>query len=381
MPDTPPPLFGPTQRRMISGSLVVLAVGAAAAAVVYGLILVGDVVGFLSNVLWPLAIAGVLALILRPIVGFFVRRFRLRRPAAVILLFGIFVLLAALGLVLVLPPLVDQILNFIAYAPTLWANAIAYVDLHYPQWVALIQRQMANPTIRHAADGLTTELQAMISHAIPSLRAAGGGLLGLAAFITHVAVIPVYLFFFLLARGEPVQKIKPNLPFLGTSVRDDIVFLLREFVGIVESFFRGQLLIGLIMGVLLALGFTTIGLKFGLIIGLIVGVLNIIPYLGTIVGLAVTLPLAFFQPDGGWELVALVLLVKAIVQAIESWVLTPKIMGERTGLHPVAIIVAIFFWGTVFDGVLGMLLAIPLTAFFVTAWRLVKRKYFKAAAA
>jgi len=152
----------------------------------------------------------------------------------------------------------------------------------------------------------------------------------------------------------------------------------REFVSIVESFFRGQMLIGLFMGVLLALGFTLVGLKFGLFIGLALGLLNIVPYLGTIVGLAVALPLAFFQPGGGWQIVGLVLLVKIIVQAIEGWVLTPKIMGDRTGLHPVTIIVAIFFWGTAFGGVLGMLLAIPLTAFFVTAWRLAKQKYFAA---
>ena len=106
--------------------------------------------------------------------------------------------------------------------------------------------------------------------------------------------------------------------------------------------------------------------------------LNIIPYLGTIIGLAIALPLAFFQPGGGWQLVGLVLLVKAVVQCVESWVLTPKIMGHHTGLHPVAIIVAVFFWGTAFEGILGMLLAIPLTAFFVTAWRLAKRNYFAA---
>src|SRR5690606_3555534 len=98
--------------------------------------------------------------------------------------------------------------------------------------------------------------------------------------------------------------------------------------------------------------------------------------LGTIVGLAVTLPIAFFQPDGGWQLIALILLVMVIVQTIEGWSVTPKIMAFQTGLHPAAIIVAVFFWGTAFDGVLGMLFAIPLTAFFVTAWRLVRRKYF-----
>jgi predicted PurR-regulated permease PerM len=104
-------------------------------------------------------------------------------------------------------------------------------------------------------------------------------------------------------------------------------------------------------------------------------VLNIVPYLGTIIGLAVTLPLAFFQPGGGWQLVGLVLLVKIVVQNIEGWFLTPQIMGHRTGLHPVAIIVAIFFWSTALDGLLGLVLAIPLTAFIVTAWRLARRKY------
>jgi predicted PurR-regulated permease PerM len=129
------------------------------------------------------------------------------------------------------------------------------------------------------------------------------------------------------------------------------------------------------MGVLLALGFTIIGLKFGLFIGLMLGILNIVPYLGTIIGLSIALPLAFLQPAGGVNLVGLVLLVFVIVQNIEGWYLTPKIMGHRTGLHPVTIIVAIFFWGTALGGILGMILAIPLTAFFVTAWRLLKRKY------
>jgi predicted PurR-regulated permease PerM len=97
-----------------------------------------------------------------------------------------------------------------------------------------------------------------------------------------------------------------------------------------------------------------------------------------VVGLVLTLPLAFLQPEGGPKLALLVLAVYAIVQNIEGWFLTPKIMGDRTGLHPVIIIVAIFFWGTAFNGVLGMILAIPLTAFFVTAWLLLKKKYFNA---
>ena len=71
-------------------------------------------------------------------------------------------------------------------------------------------------------------------------------------------------------------------------------------------------------------------------------------------------------------------LVFVVVHAIESWILTPRIMGRQTGLHPAVIIVAIFFWGTALGGILGMILAVPLTAFFVTAWRLARRKYLAA---
>jgi predicted PurR-regulated permease PerM len=368
----------PSQRRTIGFTLTLAALFGAVSLIIAGFIVLGRMVSFFSSVLWPLAVAGVLALILRPIVDLFVGRLKLRRPASVTLLYGLASLVFAVFLFLLLPPLIDQLLTFITYVPTLWANAGNYIERHYPDWVALAQRQLANPTVRQLADAALVEARGLLSHTLPSLKAAGGGLLGVGAFAANIALIPVYLFFFLLSSGEPTRHLRNQLPFLKSSLREDLVFLVREFIGIVESFFRGQLLIGLIMGALLAVGFTLIGLKFGLVIGLFVGVLNIVPYLGSIIGIAITLPLAFLQPAGGWQLVGLVVLVKVIVQTIEGWFLTPKIMGERTGLHPVTIIVAIFFWGTAFDGILGMLLAIPLTAFFVTAWRLAKHKYLPA---
>jgi predicted PurR-regulated permease PerM len=374
--ETPPPFFTASQQRVIATSMTVLAIAATAATGVGAFIVLAHFVGFFSSVLWPLLVAAVLALVLRPVVNSLEKRLRLHRTAAVVLLYGVFVLLAAAGLFLIIPPLIDQSLTFVEYAPSLWNSAKDYLTQHYPQWVQFAQRQLGNPTVHSLVDSLTAEMKAALGRAMPSLSAAGGSVVGVFAFITHLAIIPVYLFFFLLARGDPTRKLQPNLTFLSPGVRHDVVFLAREFIGIVESFFRGQLLIGLIMGVLLAIGFTIIGLKFGLVLGLIIGILNIVPYLGTIIGLTVTLPLAFLQPDGGWKLVGLVLLVKLIVQSIEGWVLTPRIMGARTGLHPVAIIVAIFFWGTAFHGVLGMLVAIPVTAFFVTVWRLAKRKYF-----
>jgi len=374
--DSPKRFLTDSQRRVVGYALTLLGLLGIAALLVISFVALGRMAAFFSGVLWPLACAGVLALMLRPIVEIGEKRLGLRRMASVILLYGLFLIFTAGLLVLLVPPLVDQILDFVAYAPTLWKNVTAYTTRVYPEWIALIQRQMENPTMRQVVNNLTDEMNGLLSHALPSLKAAGIGLLGVFAFAAHLAIVPIYLFFFLLSRTEPTHDLGEHLSFLSHSVRADVIFLVDQFIAIVVSFFRGQLLIGLIMGFLLASGFTLVGLKFGLFIGLVLGVLNIIPYLGTMIGLAVTLPLAFFQPGGGWQLLGLVLLVKIMVQNIEGWFLTPKIMGDRTGLHPVTIIVAIFFWGTAFGGVLGMLFAIPLTAFFVTLWRLLRRKYF-----
>ncbi len=369
------PLLSPTQRR-IAGFALGLFAFIAAGALMVGLAFLGVfLIGMFSGVLWPLVSAGIMALVLMPLVLLLERKLRFTRLSSVISIFGAFLLvLTALGVTIV-PPAVSQLLDFIGFIPALWERAVAYGEQNYPQWVEAAQRYLANPTIKNAVQKLMADAQGLVSHAIPSLKAAGSGLLSLFGVLTSLAVIPIYLFFFLLSSGDPTKNLGDHLSFLKPGPRADIVFLVREFVSIIVAFFRGQLIIGLIMGVMLALGFTVIGLKFGLFIGLMLGILNIVPYLGTIIGLGVALPLAFLQPEGGVQLVFLVLAVFIVVQNIEGWYLTPKIMGDRTGLHPVTIIFSIFFWGTALGGILGMILAIPLTAFFVTAWRLVKRKY------
>lgn len=371
--DSSTPLLSDTQRRIAGFALTMLAFVGSTALIIAVFAGLGQLLGFFSSVVWPLAVAGVLALILRPIVDWMESRLRMNRPLAVAVLYIITLLLLAGVLILVLPPLIDQIIGLAAYLPDLWDKIVTIAEDKYPA----VHRQFEKWGVSNVTEIVGKEAKSLLTQALPTMKAAFGGLLDTFAFITHVVVIPVYLFFFLLMRGEPADRLDGHLPFLKPGVRDDVVFLANEFVSIVVSFFRGQLIIGLIMGILYAIGFSLIGLKFGMFIGLALGLLNIIPYLGTILGLATTMPLAFFQDGGGWHLVGWVIVVKLVVQAAESWVLTPKIMGDRTGLHPVAIIFAVFFWGTAFHGILGMLLAVPLTAFFVTAWRLAKRKYFR----
>ena len=366
------------QRKLVGFTLTLLALLAAVALLGLVVWVLGWLIGRFSGVLWPLAVAGVLALILRPVVGILEARLKLRRLPAVALLYGLVLVLAGGLALVVIPPIARQLADFIAFLPKLWDSAVAFVEQHYPDWKVVGERYLGSPTVHSLVTSLLDQLHALAGKLLPSLQAAGSGVLSAFGFVTALAVVPIYLFFFLLSRGEPADQLADHLTFLSPEVRADLVFLVREFIAIVVAFFRGQLLIGLLMGILFAAGFSVVGLEFGLFIGLALGILNIVPYLGTIIGLAITLPLALFQPDGGWLTVGLAAAVFIVVHAIDSWLLTPRIMGRQTGLHPVVIIAAIFFWGSALGGILGMILAVPLTAFFVTAWRLVKQKYLAA---
>lgn len=372
------PLLSPTQRRLAASAIglaAVLAIGAAALLIFLGL---ARFLAAFSGVIWPLATAGILALILRPVVALFERRLRVRRTMAVVLLYGLF-LIGVTGLVLTfVPALISQLIDLFAYLPTLWQNTLAWGEQHFPEWLTVARRYLENPAVKGVLDGLAQQAQDLLAHVAPTLKSAGAGLFNVFGLVASLAVIPVYLFFFLLTDDDPTKELPDHLGFLKPELRDDLIFLVREFLGILIAFFRGQILIGLIMGVLLAVGFSLAGLKFGLVLGLLIGLLNIVPYLGSILGLSIVLPLALFQSGGGAALMGGCLAVFSAVQLLEGWFLTPRIMGEQTGLHPVAIIVAVFFWGQALDGVLGMLLAVPLTAFFVIVWRLAKQKYFHA---
>jgi predicted PurR-regulated permease PerM len=376
MTDRAPTLFSPSQRKLIGFAAGLASFLAIIALIVFIFVVASRLVGHFSGVLWPLAIAGIVALMLRPVAGFLERKLHISRVLSVIILYALVVLALAGILFAILPAVISEIIDLFQSLPEIWRTAVAFVQSHYPDWVAKIQVQMENETVRNLVDEGAMKLRDLAMATVPGLLAAGGHVIGLFGAAAGLAIIPIYLFFFLQSDEEPTTHLADYLPFLREGTRDDVVFLAKEFIGIVVTFFRGQLLIGLIMGILLSIGFSLAGLKFGILMGMTIGILNIIPYLGTIIGLSAALPTAFFQPGGGVTLAGITLGIFIVVQVIEGYLLTPRIMGKSTGLHPVTIIIAIFFWGTALGGILGMVLAIPLTAFLVTVWRLAKRKYF-----
>jgi predicted PurR-regulated permease PerM len=340
-------------------------------------LLLGLFISKFSNILLPLAVAGILAMMLKPFHRFLTRMMKGRKWLAVVVVF--LSILIPLGLMIAVfgVTLVNQSMEL-------------YQDIKDPELSEKIDRYVEEtmPAIREFWE--KHELEEKLKAALDEHGAlfvswgrkfgegalnAWGSVFQAAAGLLGWFVLPIYLAYFLV--GEPIGKgkLEDFMPFLKEGTRKDLSYLVFEFVGIVVSFFRGQLVIALIQGVLFAVGFSLVGLGYGFTIGLILGLLNVVPYLGSMVGLSVALPMALFQTGGGPVMLGLVLVVFTVVQCIEGYVLTPRIMGEQTGLHPLMIMIAIFFWGSVFGGITGMLLAIPLTAFLVVFWRLARTKY------
>ena len=406
-----------------------------------------------GGVIWSLAISGMLAILLRPVVGFFEEKARLGRFASILLLYALVITTAGSATWFLGGKVIYQTKEFLGTAadwperleekakkslpPETWESISGQVDAFKEYWNEILgqeknlvvllpaseqavydtldvdQRETFRAldpdersaffTIMEKAEQIiylerkATEIRNRAMEAMEKqggelaeksaavIKSAWSGLLGFFAQMTYLAVIPIYLFYFLGSNRNLIDELEKELGFLSDSVKEDVVFLIREFVGILVSFFRGQLLIGVLMGVGYAIGFSISGLKFGITLGLLFGLLNIVPYLGSIVGIVTALLVAYLQPagiaeTGEWSVLIGCGISFAVVQLIESYYLTPRIMGQQTGLHPVVVMVSIFFWGTALGGILGMIFGIPLTAFIIIAWRLLCRKYFHRAA-
>jgi predicted PurR-regulated permease PerM len=174
-------------------------------------------------------------------------------------------------------------------------------------------------------------------------------------------LVPVYAFYFLLEKRGIEREWTDYLPLRNSEFKDELVFILRSINDYLIVFFRSQLLVAMCDGLLYTLGFLIIGLPYAFIIGLMATLLTMIPFLGAITTCVAAL-LVGFASSGDWVLPAKVIAVFAVVQTLEGLVISPKIMGDRVGLHPLTIIIAVMVGTTLLGGLLGGILAIPLTA-------------------
>ena len=365
----------PRQRTTVATALTILGVIVILGAVGLLTWVVTAFLGYFSSVFLPLAVGGVVAMVFRPYYQLLHEKLRLPMPLAVLAVFlSVLVPLGAFGWFFG-ALLADQISEMVTQFPAWWERLVSQARQQWPEVREFLETNTWALRVREAAESQGGAIVAGLQQVGVRAMSAGRGVLGAVGGFLSWIMFPVYFAFFLAAGRSVSADLEHYFPFFKPETRRDVVFLLTEFVNIIVAFFRGQLIIAFLQGLLYAFAFSLVGLQYGFVLGLLLGFLNIIPYLGSMIGLGIGLPLAYFQPGGGATTLVLVFVAFVVVQSIESYVLTPRIMGSRTGLHPMVIIVAVFFWGTAIQGLLGMILAIPLTAFLVVFWRLLREKY------
>ncbi|MFZ0918416.1 MAG: AI-2E family transporter [Candidatus Udaeobacter sp.] len=379
-----------------------------------------NVISFLQPILIPVAIAVILTYLLDPLVTK-MSRGTLSRTKAVALVFAIaFFALGGLAAWLI-PTISIQSANFARQVPAYTERARDYTaDLIYrfdqtfglpggahgksastslTNWLigpGASPSPRAHSTATPAASPQTTEptteiiapsppklttaerqrIQAYVEKQMPKLEQAFpivlgklwdilkksiGGFLGVTGFLLSLILVPIYLFFLLNEKPHIQQRWKEYLPLRESPFRDEVADVLAEINRYVTAYFRGQLLVCLVDGILIGTTLTIFGLNFAPLIGVLVVILTMIPYIGIIICWVPAVLIAAFQ-WGDWTHPIIVTGIFIAIQNLEGIFYAPRIVGNYVGLHPMTVIVSIFVWGLIIGGVIGPLLAVPLTA-------------------
>lgn len=371
--------------------------------------LIGQLFGFLQPVLIPVIVAGIVAYVLDPVVRLLQKR-GLSRLRAVIVVFFTLLLGVVLLVAAVLPgaqraqQVVKSKLSGKPFIPTQNVGSPeAGEKLEASLLIKLRDLQLNDPP---AAVGWLLEETDAKGNAIPMDRtqisqrslesyahSRGGRLLyqykgaifstakdwiskgstqilGFIGLVLGMIMVPVYLFFFLKDSESIRTHWHDYVPLKASHFKNELVDTLQEINGYLISFFRGQVLVGVIDGLLVGIALTAFGLPYGFIIGIFMAIVGVIPYIGNILCLIPACIIAYLHALGGnayfdmdpWPYVACVVGIFVVVQQINSLVTAPKIVGDSVGLHPLTVIFSMLFWSLVLGGFVGALLAVPLTA-------------------
>jgi predicted PurR-regulated permease PerM len=221
-----------------------------------------------------------------------------------------------------------------------------------------------------SGDWVRTTLPAVVRNTWRFIITSVGGFLGVFGFLLSMVIVPIYLYYFLIESRNISRSWGNYLPLRASAFKDEVVSALEEINGYLIAFFRGQLVVSLINGTATGLGLVIVGLDFGLLIGLMLCFLGIIPYLGIILCWIPAVIIASVQGGAGtwvpgdpwWVFPLVVTAIFTIVQQVDGLFITPKIVGESVGLHPMTVIVSVFVWSLLMGGLLGAILAVPMTA-------------------
>ena len=355
-------------------------------ALVGGLLLgVGSLFVALEPVLLPVVIAGFLAYLLSPCVSLVQRRIAKRLWAVMLVMLAAGVLLAGLGSTIV-PPLVQQTGDLISKRAQILESVVEGgraqladnrllqkgVDVLYSKMLKdaraseLPPEDYENLSQESTYEGKLTAILSFNSSyltekALAWLTAGTRALSGISMVFIGTIMVPVFLFYFLLESASIAKNWHTVLPIRRSAFREEVVDTLQEINNYIISFVRGQMLVSVIDGVILAIALKAMGLPYAVTIAAAAALLGIIPYLGMIFTWIPAVLIAWFT----WHDVSHILIVTAIfgcVSQFDGWVLQPRIVGSRVKMHDLTVMFSVLFWSFVIGGVVGALLAVPLTA-------------------
>lgn len=321
----------------------------------------------LTPVLVPFAFAALLAWMGDPMVDRLEAR-GIGRNTAVILVFSVIVLVLTAAVLLLIPLIQQQVTTLVAAVPKYRDWFLATVVPWFEHNTGMQLRPWMD--MQHLTELLREHWQSAGGVATVALGYVSRSSFALLGFAVNIVLLPVLTFFFLrdwdLIKGR-VGALIPRDHY------DTVIRLARESDSVLGGFLRGQLLVMLILGLIYAAGLWIVGLDLGITVGLVGGLLTFVPYLGP-ASVIVLGGVAALVQFGDWQHLVGVAVVFTIGQLIESYWLTPKLVGGRIGLHPMAVIFAVMAGGTLF-GFLGMLLALPVAAVVNVLLRFAQERY------
>ena len=223
------------------------------------------------------------------------------------------------------------------------------------------ERQRIEEWVERQLPNLQAQLPTLATKFWNLLKTSIGGFLGVTGFLLSLVMVPIYLFFLLKERPAIERRWKEYLPLRNSPLKDEVAPVLMQINSYVIAYFRGQLLVCLIDGALLGAALMALGLNFAPLIGLLVVFLTMIPYVGIVLCWIPAVLIAAAQ-WGDWIHPLIVTAVFFGIQNLEAIFIAPRIVGNSVGLHPMTVIVSIVVWGLLIGGLLGPILAVPLTA-------------------
>ena len=323
-----------------------------------------------SGILLPFAVSFVLAYLFHPVVDG-LHRAGIPRAASALIMVALSIMALAAVIALIVPPLAAQTGDLIENLPVWYERAQSYIAQHYGHYL----QHLTGPQ----KPGEPTAAEQIRQHIAPWLVSQAQGLLKSgASLFNSVALLfltPVITFFLLRDWDKMIASVRDFLP---RQQAPAIIEVAREIDTTISAYLRGTLIVLLIVSAFYMVSLGLIGLRYGLLIGLVAGMFSFVPYLGSTGGFLVSggVALAQFWPD--YTMVGLVCGVFVFGQVIEGNVLTPYIVGNKVGLHPVWLLFALVASGYVL-GFLGLIISVPLAAAIGVLVRYAVRKYYKSA--